>query len=123
MQATLEKGRALLIFPEGTRNKSKEFLSPRGGVGMMVLRSSVPVVPVFISGTTNVWKTMAGLDRAVVRFGPPLRFGPEELQGRKAGYHKVGAAVMRAIGELQRSSGEGRQEQGALPPGNARYSA
>ncbi|MDE2700751.1 MAG: lysophospholipid acyltransferase family protein, partial [Gemmatimonadota bacterium] len=65
----LQDGNPVLIFPEGTRNKHPEFLRPRPGVGMLVYRTQAPVIPVYISGTVNIWKTMVGLDRLQVRFG------------------------------------------------------
>ena len=50
VEACLERlaaGGSLGIFPEGTRNRSTEHLLPgRPGLGEVVLRSSVPVVPV-----------------------------------------------------------------------------
>ena len=105
-------GGALLMFPEGTRNKAGRFLKPRSGIGMMVVRNSVPVVPVYLSGTVNVWRTLLGLERAVVRFGPPLRFDRGEEDDRKGAYRRIGAGVMAAIDALSRAS----SKQAAVPP-------
>lgn len=92
------------MFPEGTRNKSGRFLKPRSGIGMMVSRSNVPVIPVYLSGTVNVWRTLVGLERAVVRFGTPLCFTAESEGDRKGTYRRVGSDVMAAIDGLRRNS-------------------
>ena len=116
IEATLQSGKALLMFPEGTRNKSRQFLEPRSGIGMMVARNSVPVLPVYLSGTVNVWRTLAGLERAVVRFGPVLRFDAETDGNRKGAYRRIGNDVMVAIDSLRRAS---LGEQDGSTPGGA----
>ena len=103
-EGQLKAGRGVFIFPEGTRSKSPRFLKPKLGVGMVAYRTQAPVVPVYISGTVNVWKTMLGVDRVIVRFGPPFRICPDQLPGRrKDAYDSISKEVMRKIGELRQS--------------------
>lgn len=45
---SLRDGWNLLVFPEGTRVKEPGSVDVKGGVGMMAIRSGVPLVPVFI---------------------------------------------------------------------------
>ena len=40
----LKDGKALLLFPEGTRSRSGRFLEPKLGVGKIALEAGVPVV-------------------------------------------------------------------------------
>ncbi len=47
----LNDGRALLIFPEGTRGEGKHLLPINRGVAMLAKRTGVPVVPVGIVGS------------------------------------------------------------------------
>ena len=50
--ALLQEGRAILVFPEGTRGVEGE--PPRAGrpgVGMLAVLSGAPVVPVYVSGS------------------------------------------------------------------------
>ena len=112
----LKTGRSVLIFPEGTRNKSPRFFKPRSGVGMLVYRAQVPVVPVHISGSVNVWKTMVGLDRITVRFGKPVFFIPEDLpERRKDAYESISNEVMDHIATLKQR----RRKAGTVAPASS----
>jgi 1-acyl-sn-glycerol-3-phosphate acyltransferase len=103
IETRLEHGGAMFLSPEGTRNKTGRFLKPKAGVGMMVYRTRVPVVPVYISGTVNVWKSLIGLSQVVVKFGEPIRFHPDRLPSRrKEAYYSISSEVMHKIGDLKR---------------------
>ncbi len=49
----LRKGKTLIVFPEGKRNKGNGFLNPQPGVGYLALKNKVPIIPVYMSGTTE----------------------------------------------------------------------
>lgn len=65
----VKKGDIFAIFIEGTRSKTEEMQDPKKGIGFIVAKSSGPVVPVLIYGTTGAWFSTAG-----IRFGKPLIF-------------------------------------------------
>ena len=47
---TLKNGKTLVVFPEGTRNKTEEDLLPlKGGAAMLAYMSKVKIVPVAMS--------------------------------------------------------------------------
>ena len=100
----LKSGGALFLFPEGTRNKGDRFLDPKPGIGIIVSRVGVPVVPAHIYGTTNVWTSLVGLSAVIVRFGRPIRNRVDERQmSRKETYHAISREVMcriKALGPL-----------------------
>jgi 1-acyl-sn-glycerol-3-phosphate acyltransferase len=47
----LKKGEVIVLFPEGRRSETGEFLEAKRGVGMLIKLSNTPVVPAFITGT------------------------------------------------------------------------
>lgn len=47
----LGAGKPLVIFPEGTRSKDKNLKSVKRGVGFIVSKAKVPVIPAYIEGT------------------------------------------------------------------------
>ncbi len=51
----LKNGRAVLIFVEGTRRIGNEPPKAQAGAGFLAMRSGVPVVPVYVQGTNQVW--------------------------------------------------------------------
>ncbi|MEA2402738.1 MAG: glycerol-3-phosphate dehydrogenase [Thermoleophilaceae bacterium] len=73
--ALLERGQAVVIFPEGTRITSGSLGKPKRGVGRMALQSGAPVVPIAITGSEHArdgWKIKPV--RVHVRFGPALTY-------------------------------------------------
>jgi 1-acyl-sn-glycerol-3-phosphate acyltransferase len=112
IERRLKQGWAMFLSPEGTRNKSPRLLSPKLGVGMLSRRAGVPVVPVYVHGTRNVWKSMIGLDRVVVRFGEPMWFEPEDLPSNKREASQfISNEVMQCIRDLR----SGERKAGSSP--------
>jgi 1-acyl-sn-glycerol-3-phosphate acyltransferase len=106
----LEEGKALLVFPEGTRGPEGSLREAKPGAGMLAVLSGATVVPVLITGSGDALPRGAVLPRprkAIVRFGPPLRFKPDEdggartAEARKDAYRAATDEMMRAIAQLQ----------------------
>jgi 1-acyl-sn-glycerol-3-phosphate acyltransferase len=103
----LRLGSAILLFPEGTRTRDGQLQPARAGVGLMVIKSGAPVVPVRVVGSYTAWGRHLWLPRprqVEVRFGPVLRFEPQVAEARdcskerlKALYQEVSDAIMAAI--------------------------
>ena len=52
----LKQGKTIVIFPEGTRNRSNNGLLPfKPGLGFLAINNQVPVVPVAINGVREIW--------------------------------------------------------------------
>jgi 1-acyl-sn-glycerol-3-phosphate acyltransferase len=102
----LRAGRALLMFPEGTRARDGELKAARPGVGMLAVATDARIVPAYISGSNEPRKWLFRRVRVRVSFGPVRTW--RELAGTDAGlepgralYQGVGAGVMREIGALR----------------------
>jgi 1-acyl-sn-glycerol-3-phosphate acyltransferase len=100
----LREGRALGIFPEGTRSPDGRLYKFRTGVARLALRSGAPVVPVGLIGTRDVQPPGQRLWRraeVAVRFGAPMRFGDRAGEERSARVlREVTDTVRRAVQQL-----------------------
>ena len=57
----LKKGYSMFIFPEGTRNQSGTLLEFKAGSTKMAEKAGVPIVPVAIDGTADIFENNKGL--------------------------------------------------------------
>jgi 1-acyl-sn-glycerol-3-phosphate acyltransferase len=73
-QRLLEAGEALIVFLEGTRQRSGELGRAKPGVGMLASKAGCPVVPVHIQNSHK----MKSLCKITVSFGPPMTAAPGE---------------------------------------------
>ena len=54
---TLKNGKKLIIFPEGTRNKTNErLLHIKGGAGVLAAKTGVNVVPMYIKEKSRIFR-------------------------------------------------------------------
>jgi glycerol-3-phosphate dehydrogenase (NAD(P)+) len=73
--ALLERGEAVVIFPEGTRIRTGSLQRPKRGVGRLALESGKPVVPIAVTGSERArdgWKIKPV--KVHIRAGAPLTF-------------------------------------------------
>lgn len=53
--AGLERGRAVLMFPEGERTRTGELQPLKAGVSLLLKRVSCPIVPIGVAGAYDAW--------------------------------------------------------------------
>jgi glycerol-3-phosphate dehydrogenase (NAD(P)+) len=73
--ALLERGEAVVIFPEGTRIRTGSLAPPKRGVGRLALQSGSPVVPIAVTNSERArrgWRIKPV--KVHIRCGPPLTF-------------------------------------------------
>ncbi|MEU6923898.1 lysophospholipid acyltransferase family protein [Streptomyces sp. NPDC046631] len=91
MADELRSGRAVVLFPEGTRGKDGELGSFHRGALVLAERAGVPVVPVGIAGTDRLLPKHGRLRSALVRvsIGDPLpsTTGPREARDAVVALH------------------------------------
>ena len=106
----LGEGKAVLMFPEGTRSPDGKLQEPRAGIGMVAARARVPILPMRIFGTDRALPRGASLPRPAqvqIKFGHPFVYqlptNFDELQGEalKAVYLDIGREIMRRIAALK----------------------
>lgn len=107
----LKEGKAMIMFPEGTRSLSGKFLKPKPGVGMIASMADVQVVPTYVAGTDNLGAAFWRKRPVVVRFGEPIV--PAEVRSRwgsdKEAYMAISQEAMERIKALAE---EDRKERG-----------
>jgi 1-acyl-sn-glycerol-3-phosphate acyltransferase len=102
----LGEGHPLLVFPEGTRSEDGLLGEGKKGVGMLLAKSKVPVLPARIFGSYEIM----GKGKIVPRIGRKLRLRYGSLleldqldPGGKGGerYEKISQSIMNAISEIK----------------------
>ena len=101
----LKRGDPLLVFPEGTRSTDGSLGAGKKGLGLLVLKSKCPVLPVRIKGSYEILgKGMffPRLGRKLsITYGPLIPFDSlcSDPHSRDS-YEEVSTQVMREIGQL-----------------------
>jgi len=81
----LQQGHVLNIYPEGSRTEDGKMLPLEKGVGLVIRRAKVPVVPAVIIGSFKAWPKRNKMFRPApirVMYGPPMdlaKFGRDEI--------------------------------------------
>jgi CMP/dCMP kinase len=99
----LRREGAVLVFPEGTRKPEGALGRAKFGIGRMAQQNGVPVLPVFIQGTSTCFSALLRRRRVRIAMGRPLHIAPlieRGLTGRPL-YERFGEGVMDEIARLQ----------------------
>jgi long-chain acyl-CoA synthetase len=102
--AVLKRQEKLVWFPEGHRSHTGELQPFRPGIGVLLNRFPVPVVPVFIRGTHEAMppgKAWPRPKKLTITFGKPL--DPRELEQRGEGeqpQERIVRALYEHVAEL-----------------------
>jgi 1-acyl-sn-glycerol-3-phosphate acyltransferase len=104
-------GGAIILFPEGTRTRDGKLQPARSGIGLTVIKSSAPVVPVRVFGTYEAYGRHMRLPRprrVAVKYGRPMQFEQLRAEAKvcskprlKHIYQQVADEIMAAIACLE----------------------
>lgn len=104
----LRNNEILLMFPEGTRTYDGKLMEPKLGIGMIAYNTQIPVVPVYINGSYNIWSRNSRFIRfksCSVFFGTPVDLKPYYNQKRsKELYKEISEKIMEGIKELKQKT-------------------
>ncbi len=113
-QAVLERGDALILFPEGTRRAGPVVEDLHEGAAFLSARTGAPIVPVGIGGTAEAMPKGSKFIRPVkvhVVVGPPLAPPARSERGRVP-RHQVHELTERLCQELQGLYDEAQRRAG-----------
>ena len=101
----LKDGKAVSMFPEGTRTEDGELQVAKGGIGFIIEKSGCVVVPAYIDGTYRAHPKGTKFVKpckVTITYGKPIT--QEDFQalgsGRKA-YDAHAALIMKRIADLK----------------------
>jgi len=101
-----------MIFPEGERSPTGQILEPQPGVGLIILKSTAPVVPVKVFGAFEAFGRHHTIPRPYsvqIKFGEPLDFADlrdaakntKDKTELKALYQQAAADLLHAIANIE----------------------
>ncbi len=107
----LHAGGAVILFPEGTRTRDGQFQPARAGIGLTVIKSDAPVVPVRVFGTFEAWSRHMKFPRprrVMVKYGAPMDFNALRAEAKtcskprlKQIYQEIADQLMAATAKLE----------------------
>jgi 1-acyl-sn-glycerol-3-phosphate acyltransferase len=99
----LQSGEALVVYPEGTRQHGDEIQPLQPGAAYLAIRAGVPVVPVGIAGTEEIFRShgtkLPRFGRVGIVVGEPIT--PPERAGGTVKREKVDELTGALAKELQ----------------------
>jgi len=108
-------GGAIILFPEGTRTPDGKLQAARSGIGLTVIKSNAPIVPVRVFGTFGAYGKNHKFPRpyrVAVKYGEPLHFEKLRAEAKncdkarlKEIYQQVADEIMAAIAKLEPKAG------------------
>lgn len=104
-------GGGIILFPEGTRTVDGKLQPARSGIGLTVIKSNAPVVPVRVFGTFEAFGKAVPFPRPhkiAVKYGLPMDFAAQRAEAKncsktrlKGIYQEVANEIMAAIAKLE----------------------
>jgi len=95
----IKQGKAVVIFPEGTRSKKGVLLPFQSGVGYLAINLNVPVIPVYIKNSNkNIFSLVFRLNKLTVKIGKPIY--PYGYKKSRQDFERFTVRLRNAVEEL-----------------------
>ena len=97
----LDRDRAVVIFPEGTRSPTHSLQEAQLGVVYLAMKSQAPILPVGVTGTQNLraWRMPLPLCRLNASIGPPFTLPVVEGRTPRAVMQGMSRMVMERVAQ------------------------
>ena len=104
-------GGGIILFPEGTRTLDGKLQPARSGIGLTVIKSNAPVVPVRVFGTFKAYGKAVKFPKPykiTAKYGKPMNFEALRAEAKSCSkarlkqiYQEVADQIMAEIAKLQ----------------------
>lgn len=104
-------GGGIILFPEGTRTHDGKLQPARSGIGLTVIKSNAPVVPVRVFGTFEAFGKTVPFPRPhkiTAKYGLPMGFAAQRAEAKicskarlKEIYQEVADEIMAQLAKLE----------------------
>ncbi|NKB23488.1 MAG: 1-acyl-sn-glycerol-3-phosphate acyltransferase [Kiritimatiellae bacterium] len=106
--SVIKEGKLLALFPEGTRSPDGHFQEAKKGVGFLMAKAKIPIIPAYIDGTFQAYPKGGKWIRPKkikVYFGTPIfPVDLEQFGKKKEAYRQISDYIMSEIKALKDSN-------------------
>ena len=100
------------MYPEGTRSPTGQIQAPQPGIGLIIIKSDAPVIPIKIFGAFEAYPRHCWIPRPYsvqIKFGEPLNFAnlraeaqqTKDKERLKEIYKKAATDLLHAIAQME----------------------
>ena len=108
----LRSGDSVVMYPEGTRSPTGQIRAPQPGIGLIIIKSNAPVVPIKLFGAYEAYARHHWLPRPYqvqIKFGEPLDFADLRAEAKqtkdkdrlKEIYKQAATDLLHAIAQIE----------------------